>query len=437
MIFNDFEKVKNNYFELLGSGLGLAKPEILIGNRNSSKIKMSIMQLSIPSYFKIMNNTLYDMSYHISGYGQSNEEALTRCLGETVERYSFMSSHWLIKDRLITSTYNELKTKKEADVLPLEYINIFSRNDKNFNFLEKNDIVEWIKLKNYCNSRDIYYPIALISTDISAEKYNFPAMSTGTATHISYERALINALTEQLQIHLFMTSWYGLKKMPIIDLKKIPSSIKSILRETFSNNDIEIIVLDCSLEEINFFNYVTILKSKNRKFPYCAIGLQGGLCAEKALLRSIMEASAIYINLQEMYLYKEPLINKLNSKNTLDQYNLDAPFLFWANYIDMEKKEKILTTLIDFNNKKEIEYKEEFSIEKQLSILLKYFTKKLNYFSVIEISSLDSYKYGYKTVRCIAPELVTMNYPAMAYENHPYFKSNGGIKNGNFTHPLP
>lgn len=138
-----------------------------------------------------------------------------------------------------------------------------------------------------------------------------------------------------------------------------------------------------------------------------------------------------------MYLYKEPLINKLNSKNTLDQYNLDAPFLFWANYIDMEKKEKILITLIDFNNKKEIEYKEEFSIEKQLSILLKYFTKKLNYFSVIEISSLDSYKYGYKTVRCIAPELVTMNYPAMAYENHPYFKSNGGIKNGNFTHPLP
>ena len=100
MIYNNFEKVKYNISELAGSCLGLARPEVLSGNRNISNIKMSILQLSIPNYYRTMFNNNVEMSYHISGYGQSNEEAITRVLGETIERYSFMSFYWLIKNRI-------------------------------------------------------------------------------------------------------------------------------------------------------------------------------------------------------------------------------------------------------------------------------------------------------------------------------------------------
>lgn len=436
MMFNDFEKVKYNYFKLLGSGLGLAKPEVLTGNRNFSGIKMSVLQLSIPSYFKTMYKMSDDMIYHISGYGQSNEEALTRALGETVERYSFMSFYWLIKNRLKNSSYNDLK-EENVEILPMKYINTFGENDKFFHFLNDDDITQWLKLKNYCTGQDVYYPISMITTDIFTKKHIFPAMSTGTATHISYERALVNALTEQLQIHLFMTAWYGLKKLPVVDLDKIPSAVRKILKETFNDDAIDITILDCGLEKIGFYNYISIIKSKNGKYPYSAIGVQGGLNSEATLLRSIMEACAIYVNLQGMYIYKDYLINKLNSENVLNQYNLDAPFLFWSNYNDVAEKEKILESLIDYNNRKEFVASPDLSTENQLKILLNYFTKTLNYFSILEISSLDSYECGYRTVRSIAPELVTMNYPALVFENHPYFKNKGGVKNGNFSHPLP
>ena len=62
---------------------------------------------------------------------------------------------------------------------------------------------------------------------------------------------------------------------------------------------------------------------------------------------------------------------------------------------------------------------------------------KNTFATVHQFSCELSYKYGYRTVRCIAPEFVSMNLPAVTYKNHPYFINNGGIQNGNFPHPLP
>ncbi len=436
MIYRNFEKVKENIFHLCASGIGLAKSEAIACNRNYSGINMSVWQLSIPNYYKTMYNTSNDMTYHICGYGQSNEEALTRVLGESVERFSFMSSYWLIKDTLVCDSYENL-IKKEK-VLPLDYINVLSDYSKPFETLNKEDNINWLRLKNFCNNEYIYYPLALISTDVTSKKNYFPTMSTGTATHITYENALLNAMIEQLQIHLFMASWYGVKKMPIVDIKNIKSNVlKSIFSKTFKDNDIEITVLDCGLEKIGFYNYISIVKSKNNKYPAYAVGVQGGFDPESVLLRSIMEACSIFINLQGFYIYQEQIINKLNSKNVIEQYNLDAPFLFWSNFNNLDEKEKIIENLIDSKKVVELPVSTNLTTKEQLDSLLSLYQKNLHYFSVLDISSEDSYKCGYRTVRVIAPEMIPMNCPAAVYAKHPYFLKNGGIRNGNFTHPLP
>lgn len=438
MLYNNFDKVIYNFHELLGSGLGIARPELLLGNRNASNINMSILQLSIPNYYQTMFNSKTEMSYHISGYGQSNEEAITRVLGEPIERYSFMSFYWLIKNQIKKNSWDKLHAGKKAEVLPFELINIVDEKNKFFHHLNKSDEVTWVKLKNLCKNNDVYYPLQILCNEDGSEKLYYPSMSTGTATHVNYENALINAMTEQLQIHLFLTAWYGLRKLPVLNWEKsLSSSLDKIFKDTFDFSKVSITVLDCSLKEIGFYNYIAFVKNKENKAPYCAFGLQGGFNAEQVLLRAVMEATAIYVNLQGFYIFKEESVSKLDIKTVLSQYNLDAPFLYWSNANDLADKEKILDSLSDTVHKTVFESNPYVTEKEQLHRLMNYYKNTLNYFSVLDITAPEVYKYGYRTVRCIAPEFVSMNLPAVTYKNHPYFINNGGIKNGNFPHPLP
>lgn len=436
MIYNNFDKVISNLHGIAGSGLGIAKPELLSGNRNCSNINMSVLQLSIPDYCRTMFNSRNSISYHIAGYGQSNEEAITRVIGETVERYSYMSFYHLLKNRTELNSWDKLN--ETENVLPLELINIIDENDPYFKHLSKTEETKWIKLKNYCDGKDIYYPLLLVCQDSSLSKFYYPTMSTGTATHISYENALINSMIEQLQIHLFLTAWYSAKKMPVVDWKgHISASLQKIFDKTFDMSSISITVLDYGLPDIGFYNYVAIIKNRKGLTPYCAIGIQGGFNAEQVLLRSVMEAASIYVNLQNFYMYKNDEVSKLNINNVQHQYNLDAPFLYWSNNNDITQKEDFLALISDYENKITFEANPLVTDKEQLETLLKYYKQNLKFFSVMDITAPEVRRYGYVTVRVIAPELVAMNLPALTYKNHPYFINNGGIKNGNFTHPLP
>ena len=61
-------------------------------------------------------------------------------------------------------------------------------------------------------------------------------MSTGTATHITEKKALINALSEAYQLDAFMHAWYGNKKLKQINLNnKFSPSFNSIINKTFKN----------------------------------------------------------------------------------------------------------------------------------------------------------------------------------------------------------
>lgn len=147
-----------------------------------------------------------------------------------------------------------------------------------------------------------------------------------------------------------------------------------------------------------------------------------------------MEATAIYVNLQGFYLYEFDNINKIDLKHASKSYNLDDPFIFWSNFNDLSLKEKKLNSIIseemiDFNNS------DSFSEDDELAELLKIAKNELSYLFILDITPSELKKYGYNTIRIIAPELLPMCFPVLPYINHPNFPQGGD--NEFFPHPLP
>lgn len=437
MIYGTFDKVLFNYRELSASGVGPINPFVIAGSNNSSDINLFIHQLSLPDYHKVMFKGASSPSYHISGYGQSLEESLTRALGETVERYSFATLHNLFQDKVVHESFQSLS--KRAEVLPLELLNVYGDKDKRFKPVSADEEIDWIPLENYAQKGVLYYPYAAVSGWYNAKRLIIPSVSTGCATHLSYEKALSNALSESFQIHNFMTAWYGKKALAVLDYEEyVSSAFKKIIRKTFRNfKDFKIVVLDNSSTDFHFSSYVSIIFNTKKNFPFCAVGVQGGLDGEYALLRSIMEAAAIYVNLQSVYIYNFNRIDGLHLEDLSESYNLDDPFLFWGNYNDIEAKEKMLSSFISPTEKVRFSACKPLSDREECKALLEAASKRLKYFSVMEITPPEFARYGYKTVKVLTPELVPMMLPALPYINHPAFIKNGGINGNSLPHPLP
>lgn len=430
MIFKDINKLKYNY---MGSGVGLASPFIVSASKNTSNINLLIQQLTIPDYHKVMFNNQNCSSYHIAGYGQSYEETLTRVLGETVERYSFMSSYFLLKDQIVNSSYEELSEKNQ--VLPIQLINCVEDRNNIFNNVTDNTKIDWILLTELFSNTKYYVPFCLVAGKRDGI-LPLPSMSTGTATHLTQKKALINSLTEIFQLDTFMNTWYGSKRLKRVKIEKdFSDAFDSIIHKTFMNKEkVEIIILEDSFKDSKFKNFITILKSRKNEYPYCAVGIQGGLNYEYAILRSVMEAAAIYVNLQGFYIYEFEKINKLNLDKVSKSYNLDDNFLYWSNYSDIKEKDEKLNSIIS-NEYISIEKQRELTEEEELQELLSIAKKELSYLFVLDITPSELKKYGFNTIRVIAPELLPMCFPALPYRKHPNFPKGG--KNEFFPHPLP
>lgn len=426
-----------NYRKLLATGVGLARPFVVFCGNNSSGINLKIQQLIMADYHKVMYETENEISYHIAGYGQSFEESLTRAMGETIERFSFMQMFSIVDESsLITGSYNELK--KSYQIPDKIYFFPFNDLNKKFNSFCEDIKHQWLKVFNYSTGNEFLYPLFLISGNKDRNNLILPILSTGTAVHIFPINALINAQTEAIQIDCFMKAWYSGMSLPQVEWKEtVSQAFIKIFNETFpKEKDFDIIVLNCSLGIEKFYNYITIIKNNNGKIPFLAMGIQGGCNSEYALLCSMMEAAAIYVNLQEVYLYRAKKINSLKLNDLKNSYNLDDTFLYWGNYNDIKEKNMILNKLI--SDKKEIFTKtNKVNSKEEFHILFSTLKRMTNYLSFLDITPPELIKYGYRAVRVLAPELLPICMPAIPFERHPFFTEQGGVKNDSFPHPLP
>ena len=404
----------------------------------------------MPNYHKITyNDPQKHVEYHLSGYGMYNEEALIKLIGESVERYAPVSTEKIFRDKVVYSSYKEMT--KRGKVMPLKYLNIFSSEQQKVlaelmpvyspKHATEDDIIGWVNCPSLIHpGENVWVPmqmllIGFVRNEEAGEKFFTPAFSTGTASHRSLEKALLNALVEYVQIDAFVISWYTMRKAKrvIID----DPDVLSCMRKCGLGQDspYEVIPLLVTLPDMDLPVYLIVLKRRDNKLPYLIVGTQGDLNAANGILRGTMEATAIIFMHMFNALFDPEKIEFSNTKSAFA--DLDTNVLYYG----VPDKQKEVETLLDkitgpAINLSEIPSRWEEDVNAQIAHLLREVAKVSEYAVYIDITPPEVMNKGWSVIRVFIPELCAMCLPGFPFLSHPRIQEYGGVIN-EYPHPLP
>ena len=105
-----------------------SEDSIFIGARSYPVLDFTYLTSNFSDFEKNVFKQNQKMIYHLSGYGVKFNEAFASYLGESVERYTFASFYNLVKELVITASYQEMCEKFSTNYICLfDYLFISSQ----------------------------------------------------------------------------------------------------------------------------------------------------------------------------------------------------------------------------------------------------------------------------------------------------------------------
>lgn len=376
-----------------------------------------------------------DMNYHLSGYGAHYNEALVSFLGESSERYAFTVLHKNIAQFVETASYQEVITKYPNDkILPLDLINVYF-NKESSNYLLETDKIQWVPLTSLFNPEiKVFIPLqifVLYSKDIfkNEKRITNSAVSTGTASHETFERAMKNAIIEVLQIDSFNMWWYtGLEG------RELSVNVEEKIHQWFDDSSLVskfISKFDITFTDISYDKAIIVvvceIKSKNqdKSLPKYVVGVQGGTNLDSCIYRSFLECLTVLEYTMTMVWVDEEHYKEISADiSTLSIDNLDDNVVYYAKYgIDAiaRKTQKYTLSSVDKVD--------------SLTDIIKSVKDLSQYAGYMDITPPEFYGKNMQICRTIIPELLPVCLPSFPPFYHPRYKDVGGIIN-NVPHPM-
>ncbi|WP_295297261.1 YcaO-like family protein [uncultured Brachyspira sp.] len=438
------KNVLNKYNSLCGHQTGIMDSIIVMQANSVIAQNINTCTSMLPDYHKILLGDNAEVNYHLSGYGIYRDEAIIRLLGEGVERYALFTANLYFEEKLKYASYNQLKEKYPNNVIPFEYVKIYSDEDCNklnsLGILEnitEDDILSWVLLPSLFDREKEYYVPAqnfFLSHIIRREKKEkvfIGGFSKGSASHKNIKLALKSAITEIVECDACMIKWYTESKVKevVIDDDVVNETINTILRDI----DYKIRVFDYTIDKKLGYVFTVMLINKSEKSPYIVVGASSGLNPKKVIYRAFMEALAILtLNING------PLsmpADYLETKYQKTYLNLDSNVNYWASLDDKDKKLKFINSKVT----EKIELRKYKNLEENtdLEYLFNGLYNISKYAVYLDITPTEIADKDLHVMRVYVPELVQMSMPAFPYSKHPRIIKNGGISNNEFPHPLP
>ncbi len=442
----------DDYFKFLSSMymhdvIGIFKNEFLVLPTYQQLNKLKIVSLRLPYYERVIYSDDVEISYHLSGYSNDVYDALFRLFGESAERYSAIMSSLIYQSEIIP--LNLISNINDDELLPIDLINIYTddQRDKMHKiscFLSKYQLknqreIKLIKSLNYKNNKNYYLPYQAIfmSGNVIDKITYIPSFTTGTATHVTAQKAMINAITEVFQIHNFMEFWYFTNNGNLLYFNDIKNHI-----DYFKNKDFNFDVNFIYINSKNTKLYTIVCFIINDQFPYYSCGVQSGFDLNDTFIRAFEECFAIFQSSSMKQIYEvndDNKIDKIDKNNIID---LDKNVYFWALNYQNEPKEYYEKNIA---NLKTISY--EFLLNKQLNFnnddkkILRFLSKEIkdisDYIFIKEITAPEFID-NYYVCRFYVPDLFSLFLPSFPPLNHKYIKKNNlEIKKDYLIHPLP
>ena len=432
-----FRDLYNNYRFISGGNSGFLNNKIhQIANADKAG-KFFAMSSQFAEYGRLLGDDR-KIVYHLSGYGLTREEAMIRLIGEAIERYSVIHCGEVLKKKFACHSYNNLHDMN-ANAVALEYLNVID-GPHSEGVIGGDDLIGWFKCIDLFSRGSIYVPAQMFSlkyfpsfySNITKEKKVFYSISTGTASHTSQKKALLNGLVEYLQIDSFMLFWYSDKfkaKRVILD----DYMTRFLQKNNLMPEDAELIILDFTFDKpISVFGFFII----RDHYPILTFGVQGGADPYHTLYRGLLEAFSIY-----RYNYVVPVLEQdvftLAHDDRNEFTDLDTNVVYWASEKDIDKKLTYVYDKIEGTIPIESMKQDSYSDETVMKKILNYCRKNNFHIATLDVTAPELEYTDWSTIRVIIPELLPMCIPAIPFNNHPRMKEFGGGVHDYIPHPLP
>ncbi len=380
-------------------------------------------------------------AYHIGGAGIYADEVIIKCIAESLERYvHFLPEYpqaqtdWL--------SYQALK-EKEAPVIDAQYLQFFSKEktaDESFPFqkFEASKPMTWVCTQSLLDKEhSIYIPLQLMAVGYPVKKsegepWLLPAVTTGTAVHVTTEQAIRNALLELIQVDAVMGHWYtqsscyeilqDARTRPLQKLLKkyTPYGMKAPRFFWIRSADLSGFVIAC------------ILQGASK--PRFAIGLGADTDLLSAMYSAFLEAAGV-LQLAKINLFTSSAPHSAKYENKSAIYNLDDNVVLYAQQdYSNNIKDKFLQAKCIFASHLPDDL--QGNTREQVDILLADFKKTNKDIYTLEVACPEAIDLGLQVCRLWSPQLLSLVIPGAVPDMHSRFNDYGGLSHED-PHPYP
>ena len=344
-----------------------------------------------------------------AGSSFAKENAITTCIGESIERYS------LLRTPLKSFKKNSFSVLGDQAIDPTKFVAFdlrqsFVKKEERFQ-ISNNNKFYWVKASSWFDRKEVYIPAQLVylydPNDYGEKIIQFP-LSTGAAAGSSTTHALYRAICEAIERDAFLINYLNkLQGQPLLQTKG------GVLNEII--NKINRYKLSVSL--IKFYsdapiNCVGSIIIDDTSFqPQIVLGMSADADIERAAISATMEACRV------RGLVRDWLQEGLSSisKKAIDslQYHNKKRAFIWSRKESLIKIKFLLKGKPHFIKNTDVKQK---TSEQSLKKILDWLNKMNYHLYVVDITAPRIRNTGIKVLKVIIPELV----PLYLNEEYPY-----------------
>lgn len=403
-------------------------------------------------------------NYHCAGFGFSFEEALMRGLGEAVERSSAMTFGAARPDLLERASEQEL-AERGLPFVPIADCARFSAEQYEqrqvpFPRPSATQPIAWLRMRSLADGGEVRVPAqaALNANPNGQPEPRFClGVSTGTATHQDYERALLGALGEMIQVDALMGYWYAAK--PVV--RFLPSEqdtprfcrLRRLHRRSLDRPDFDFEFYWFQQVDGLPLYIVACVMRREEGYPVAVVGVGSNSDLEAAMYSAMIESiplsSLAAVTALERLQPRQDRANppgeiKRVSRDALfaamadDQYrNLDDNVGYYASsseavsVLDARFRRRDVVAVSDIRANVEAGRRSGDPLRDYL-----HGTSARHRLFVADLTTEDWLSVGLKVVKLRSPDMLTLCLPSMPEAAHPRFQAYGGFRSF-APHPYP
>lgn len=375
--------------------------------------------------------------YHIGGCGIERQESMIRTLGETVERYAQFVSEIGSSKRILFASYEQMK-QQGRDLIDPEHLAFYSSQQ----FLEPgfpyqpfsvNQPIGWLQTGRV-NGSPQWVPAQLFLVGYTlkrGEPWLQAAVTTGSAAHITKEKAAINAILEIIQLDTSMGHWYSSAHAEEIIHDQRTQAIQSIIGKQFHPAGPRPHFYRLKSPDLPGFTIACILKQAGT-VPRISIGQSCELKLRDAMYKAMLEAVGVY-HLARLTGFEKQLADPSILDSPGQIRDLDTNVAYYG----IKGAEGIINEKFPPTQKiRAADLPPDYPDSFGLTELVNAFVESGKSLFQMDTTTEDIASLGFHAWRYWSPDTLTLCLPGLPVSMHKRFQDFGGFANP-LPHPYP